>query len=274
MSVEAEKLYDGITGIRDDIVERAEGFVFKKKKRAHHRWEAWGIMAACACLLVMITLPQLAGGGKSSDSSSFMTEGAMHEEAVVEDVAETPKEMRPTEETEMTAGDLKTQSAGSRPESGSTNGASAAQDTEKQSSLSDSMAQTDLGDSMAQMSDSAREEALSIGFEVLLPRLMLAGYELEDSVYLYENTVLQAKYYNEELQDELIIRVARREWFEEEYVELKLDTVLYHEKTDSVGSYFFVGGDALIAEYSFRSRDIAEIEDFYDMVYSATFFEE
>ena len=85
MSVEAEKLYDGITGIRDDIVERAEGFVFKKKKRAHHRWEAWGIMAACACLLVMITLPQLAGGGKSSDSSSFMTEGAMHEEAVVED---------------------------------------------------------------------------------------------------------------------------------------------------------------------------------------------
>ena len=233
MSVEAEKLYDGITGIRDDIVERAEGFVFKKKKRAHHRWEAWGIMAACACLLVMITLPQLAGGGKSSDSSSFMTEGAMHEEAVVEDVAETPKEMLPAEETEMTA-----------------------------------------GDSMAQMSDSAREEALSIGFEVLLPRLMLAGYELEDSVYLYENTVLQAKYYNEELQDELIIRVARREWFEEEYVELKLDTVLYHEKTDSVGSYFFVGGDALIAEYSFRSRDIAEIEDFYDMVYSATFFEE
>lgn len=45
-----EKLYDGITGIREEIVERADAHVFKKKKRMN--WQKWTALAACFCLVV------------------------------------------------------------------------------------------------------------------------------------------------------------------------------------------------------------------------------
>lgn len=68
MSERAEKLYDGITGISDQIVERAEGYAFPKRRKKYYGLAAWGTVAACACLIVMVTLPHLASGG-SSDSS-------------------------------------------------------------------------------------------------------------------------------------------------------------------------------------------------------------
>ena len=45
-----EKLYDGITGIREDIVERADVHEFKKKKRM--TWQKWTALAACFCIVI------------------------------------------------------------------------------------------------------------------------------------------------------------------------------------------------------------------------------
>lgn len=54
-----ENIYDGITGIREDIVQKAENYQFKKKeskKSGKKAWMKWGAMAACACLVVGVTL--------------------------------------------------------------------------------------------------------------------------------------------------------------------------------------------------------------------------
>ena len=50
-----EIMYDGITGIRDDIVLQAEKYQFDKKNCNKWRKDVWmkyGIMAACVCLAV------------------------------------------------------------------------------------------------------------------------------------------------------------------------------------------------------------------------------
>lgn len=73
MSERAEKLYDGITGISDQIVERAERYVFPKRRKRYYGLAAWGTVAACACLIVMVTLPYLASGGSSDSSMSAGT---------------------------------------------------------------------------------------------------------------------------------------------------------------------------------------------------------
>ncbi len=44
-----EKLFDAVTDIRDDIIERAEKYEFRKKKST---WVKWGALAACGCLVV------------------------------------------------------------------------------------------------------------------------------------------------------------------------------------------------------------------------------
>lgn len=64
-----EKLYDGITGIREDIVERADAHEFKKKKRM--TWQKWTALAACFCLVVggvygAARLGLLGGAGNSA----------------------------------------------------------------------------------------------------------------------------------------------------------------------------------------------------------------
>ena len=46
-----EKMYDGITGIREDIIERAENYEFKKAS-TKKTWMKWGTLAACACMVI------------------------------------------------------------------------------------------------------------------------------------------------------------------------------------------------------------------------------
>lgn len=46
-----EKIYDGITGIREEIVLRAENYKFHKSSH-RNSWMKWGAMAACLCLIV------------------------------------------------------------------------------------------------------------------------------------------------------------------------------------------------------------------------------
>lgn len=227
MSEKAEKLYDGITGIDDQIVEKAEKYVFQRKHRRYGGLAMWGTMAACACLVVMISLPRLAGGG-SSDSSN----GAMS----FEDIAEMEKAETAGAPEQMVS------------------------DTES--------TKADLADGVMQ------ENGMVSEFEQFLPRQLLPGYEVSEEPAIYENVVLQAKYYNQELSDEMLIRAACREWFIEQLGEVETDVIFYREKQEKTASYIYIASGDFIVEYSFSNQDIAQITGFYDMVFSAPCFGE
>lgn len=67
MSEKSEKLYDGITNIREELVEQVE----KKKKPA---WKRWGIRSAAAVLALVFVLGALldpAGGGGGTVASAY-----------------------------------------------------------------------------------------------------------------------------------------------------------------------------------------------------------
>lgn len=81
-----------------------------------------------------------------------------------------------------------------------------------------------------------------------------------------------ANFYNSELEDELTIRIATREWFSGQKRDLIQNTVLYREKDGA--SYIYIAGGENIVQYIFSNTDIANNEYFYDMVYSASYFDE
>lgn len=117
------------------------------------------------------------------------------------------------------------------------------------------------------------EEAPAIAeFGELFPTQILDGYVLEDSVNVYDETVLQAKFYNEKLEDELVIKIAHEGWYFEKQNDLVLNTVLYREAINAKGSYIYINGGEYIVQYSFSNTDIATSENFYDMVNSAAYF--
>lgn len=67
-----KKLFDAITGIRDDLVEQAQN---TKPKAKRPKWQAWGAIAACAVLVVgvgsiMLWQNLLPFGGSSGDAGS------------------------------------------------------------------------------------------------------------------------------------------------------------------------------------------------------------
>ena len=67
-----ENIYDGITGIREDIVQKVENYQFKKKenkKSGKKAWMKWGAMAACACLVVGVGAFMLDRGGDQEANS-------------------------------------------------------------------------------------------------------------------------------------------------------------------------------------------------------------
>lgn len=118
-------------------------------------------------------------------------------------------------------------------------------------------------------------------FGALFPQQLLDGYILEDTPTIFgvsdyaelktsDNAVLKAIFCNEELGDEMVIRIASKEWFHShEQESYELNTILYRENLNRAGSHiYFEGGDYIIC-YSFTQRDIAQIEGFWDMVNSA-----
>ena len=51
-----ENIYDGITGIREDIVQKVENYQFKKKeseKFGKKTWMKWEALAACLCVMLV-----------------------------------------------------------------------------------------------------------------------------------------------------------------------------------------------------------------------------
>lgn len=117
------------------------------------------------------------------------------------------------------------------------------------------------------------EEATTIaGFGELFPTQILEGYVLDGSVGVYDGTVLQAKFYNEKLKDELVIEIAHEEWYFKRYNNLVMNTVFYRKTVNAKGSYIYINGGEYIVQYSFSNTDIATSESFYNMVNSAAYF--
>ena len=106
----------------------------------------------------------------------------------------------------------------------------------------------------------------------------MEGYVIDDRVGIYNETVMLARFYDLTLQDEMVIRVASKEWFYNQNAELKLNTVFYQEKTDGTGSYIYVDGGDYIVQYTFSKTDVGNVLDveknasFLDMVNSAEQF--
>ena len=69
MNRKAEKFFDAITLLREDLVEEAQTYVFRRKRSA---WKTFGSLAACIALVaslgILTILPR--GCGASVDSSS------------------------------------------------------------------------------------------------------------------------------------------------------------------------------------------------------------
>ena len=119
-------------------------------------------------------------------------------------------------------------------------------------------------------------------FGTLFPKKILEGYVLEDAPSIWgisdyaelktaDNAVLKAIFYNEELGDEMVIRIASKEWFlSHEKNSIELNTIYYRETIDKAGSYIYFESVDEIISYSFSTRDIAQIDGFCDMVNSAS----
>ena len=78
-----ENIFDGITGIREDIVQKAENYQFQKKadKKVRKRaWMKWGTMAACACVCVAagIMMPIIYNNNMHQKSDAQVNEEGAH----------------------------------------------------------------------------------------------------------------------------------------------------------------------------------------------------
>ena len=73
MSRKAEKFFDAITLLREDLVEEAQTYVFRRKRSA---WKTFGSLAACIALVaslgILTILPRGCGAGMDSSSSGSM----------------------------------------------------------------------------------------------------------------------------------------------------------------------------------------------------------
>ena len=74
MNPKAEKFFDAITLLREDIVEEAQDYRFHKKPSA---WKKFGSLAACLVLIASISLLMLPRGcGSSGGNADMNTSGA------------------------------------------------------------------------------------------------------------------------------------------------------------------------------------------------------
>ena len=123
------------------------------------------------------------------------------------------------------------------------------------------------------MEELSFEEALNDEqFGEFLPTQIIKGYELQEQVQIYNGKVLKVRFYNVGLDDELSIQIAGKEWFYEQNEDIQLNTVMYQEKNGRTSSYIYIDCGDMVARYSFSNTDIAVNNEFYDMVYSASYF--
>ena len=77
MNEKAEKFFDAITLLREDLVEEAQNYVFHKKRSG---WRKFGSLAACILLVMSIgmlaAMPRGCGSGGSDSSGSMNSSSA------------------------------------------------------------------------------------------------------------------------------------------------------------------------------------------------------
>lgn len=115
---------------------------------------------------------------------------------------------------------------------------------------------------------SLQEAQENVPFGNLFPTEILDGYVLEGEIAIYDETVLQAKFYNSNSNDELTIRIAAKEYFGE----VETNTVLYRDNLENKGSLIYIEGEDYIVCYTFSESDINDVQGFRKMVDSATYF--
>ncbi|HBA46200.1 MAG: hypothetical protein HFH85_17755 [Lachnospiraceae bacterium] len=123
-----------------------------------------------------------------------------------------------------------------------------------------------VADNEPQRELTVTEAISSEPFGSLYPETILDGYVLENNtVALYDGTVMKAVYCNDNIGDVLTITIAAKEYFGD----VERNTILQYKQSGT--RIYLENGEYMIAYY-FSTRDIAKIENFEQMVTSATSF--
>lgn len=105
-------------------------------------------------------------------------------------------------------------------------------------------------------------------FGTYFPSNVVDGYCLEDGVYIFNQTVMEAVFVNDEIGDTLVVRIAPKA----RYSNVETGKVLYRNNGDSKSSYLYVDCGDYIAYYSSAKCDLNEIQGFSKMVTSSRYF--
>ncbi len=107
-------------------------------------------------------------------------------------------------------------------------------------------------------------------FGALFPAKIIEGYELEGDVAIYgegKDGVMEARFYNKQLNDELVITVYEKGHYGNE----TLNKIIRGDGHDFTGNRITADGGDYVARY-ITGREITEINGFEDMVRSAQAF--
>ena len=105
-------------------------------------------------------------------------------------------------------------------------------------------------------------------FGMYFPSVIADGYQLEDKVHIYDETVMEAVFVNSINNDILVLRIAPQS----RYDGVETGKVFYKDKGDNKSSYIYVDCGDYIVYYSSNQYDLNEIDGFKEMVESASFF--
>lgn len=115
-------------------------------------------------------------------------------------------------------------------------------------------------------------------FGRLFPTTIMDGYIIDAPAGIYDDTVLSVRFFDETTHDEMVIEVASKEWFYNQYPGVILNTVFYRENSFGTGSYIDIDGGEYVVQYSFSriaigsESDHDRNESFLKMVNSAEQF--
>lgn len=113
-------------------------------------------------------------------------------------------------------------------------------------------------------------------FGALYPKTILDGYVLENNtVGLYDETVMKAVYCNDSIGDVLTITIAAKGYFGDVERNIILQDKQLQDKQlqdKQGGTRIYIESGNYMVGYYFNTRDIADIENFEEMVtYAASF---
>lgn len=236
--MKAENILDAIGTINDEAVQDARVY----KRARHNKTVRWGAMAACAGLIITITavifpgiLREPSGAPDILDGDATPGEHPEGFDPIIES-----KAVYPTTEDIRDAEDATTESV-----------------DEDSAYVTENEPKKEL---------TVTEAISSEPFGSLYPEIILDGYVLEnDTVGLYDGTVMKAVYCNDSIGDVLTITIAAKEYFGD----VERNTILQYKQDGT--KIYLESGEYMVAYY-FSTQNIANIENFERMVTSATSF--